>query len=89
LTVVEPVLSTKEPDLAAFRIAADAYSGWVTLRFGKPPIPGQDRVEQGERWAQAQSWYLKSLDTWHRIKNPSRDGPNGFDAGDPAQVAKT
>jgi hypothetical protein len=49
----------------------------------------QDATQQRDLWLQARSWYVKSLDTWPRIQSPSRDGPNGFDADDPAQVAKS
>jgi hypothetical protein len=33
-------------------------------------------------------WYLKSLEAWHRIDHPPV-APAGFDAGDPAKVAKS
>jgi eukaryotic-like serine/threonine-protein kinase len=88
LANVEPLLSTQKPDLAALYTAADAYSGLGDLDLRKATRSGQDRIKQRELWFQARSWYVKSVETWHKIKNPSRDGPNGFDAGDPAQAAK-
>lgn len=88
LAAVEPLLSTQKPDLAALYTAADAYSGLGDIELREATLAGQVREKQRELWLQARPWYVKSLDIWHRIKNPSRDGPNGFDAGDPAQVAK-
>lgn len=88
LAAVEPLLSAQAPDLAALYSAADAYSGLGDLELrGASHFP-KDHAQQREIWSQARSWYVKSLDAWHRIKNPVRDGPNGFDAGDPAKVAK-
>jgi serine/threonine protein kinase len=86
---VTPVLSSEEPQLAALYIAADAYSGLGGIELRAATLAGQEHEKQREHLAQARSWYLKSLDAWHRIKNPSRDGPNDFDAGDPAQVSKS
>jgi serine/threonine protein kinase len=89
LAAVEPLLSVQEPDLAALYTAADAYSGLGDVERIEATRSAQDQVKQRELWLQARAWYVKSLDTWHRIQSPSRDGPNGFDAGDPAQVAKS
>ncbi len=88
LAAVEPPLSTKQPDLAALYTAADAYSGLGDIELRKAAHSSQNLAMQKELWSQARSWYVKSLDTWHRIERPGRDGPNGFDAGDPAQVEK-
>jgi len=88
LAAVEPMLSAQAPDLAALYTAADAYSGLGDLQLREARRFHKDQAQQREIWSQARSWYVKSLDAWHRIKNPVRDGPNGFDAGDPAQVAK-
>jgi len=89
LAALEPLLSAREPDIAVLYTAADAYSGLGDLERREASHAGQDGIHQRDLWLQARSWYVKSLDTWHRIQNPSRDGPNGFDAGDPAQVAKS
>ena len=88
LAAVEPLLSTQAPDLAALYTAADAYSGLGDLQLREASHFPKGHAQQREIWSQARSWYVKSLDAWRRIKNPARDGPNGFDAGDPAQVAK-
>jgi eukaryotic-like serine/threonine-protein kinase len=89
LASVEPLLSTHEPGLAALYTAADAYSGLGDIELREATRSDQDHIKQREFWLQARSWYVKSIDTWRKIKNPSRDGPNGFDAGDPAKVAKS
>jgi len=85
LNFVEPVLSTQRPDPAVMYLAADAYSGLGKLRL-REALQSRDEPAKGrERWIQARSWYLKSLDVWHRIEHPR---PNRFDAGDPGEVAK-
>jgi eukaryotic-like serine/threonine-protein kinase len=89
LAAVEPLLSAREPDIAVLYTAADAYSGLGDLQRREAGRADQVGAPRRELWLQARSWYVKSLDTWHRIQSPSRDGPNGFDAGDPAQVAKS
>jgi serine/threonine protein kinase/tetratricopeptide (TPR) repeat protein len=89
LAAVEPLLSAREPDIAVLYTAADAYSGLGDLERREARRADQDGIPQRNLWLQARSWYVKSLDTWHRIQSPSRDGPNGFDAGDPTQVAKS
>lgn len=89
LAAIEPLLSTPEPDLAALYTAADAYSGLGDLDLWEATHSSEDHAKQRGSCTLARSWYVKSLGAWHRIKNPSRDGPNGFDAGDPAQVAKS
>jgi tetratricopeptide (TPR) repeat protein len=86
LAAVEPLLSAQAPDLAALYTAADAYSGLGDLQLREASHFPKDHTQQREIWSQAHSWYVKSLDAWQRIKNPVRDGPNGFDAGDPARV---
>jgi len=85
LAAGEPLLSAQEPDLAALYTAADAYSGLGDLQLREATHHPQGAVST-ELWSQARSWYVKSLGAWNRIKNPVRDGPNGFDAGDPARV---
>lgn len=87
LAAVEAPLSAREPDLAVLYTAADAYSGLGDVQLREATHHPQG-AESAELWSQARSWYVKSLGAWHRIKNPVRDGPNGFDAGDPTQVAK-
>jgi len=90
LAAVEPMLSAAQaPDLAALYTAADAYSGLGDLQLREASHSSKDLAQQREIWSQARSWYVKSLDAWHRIKNPARDGPNGFDAGDPARVVRS
>ena len=89
LAAVEPLLSAREPDIAVLYTAADAYSGLGDLERREASHANRDGTKERDLWLQARSWYVKSLDAWHRIQRPSRDGPNGFDAGDPAQVAKS
>jgi eukaryotic-like serine/threonine-protein kinase len=85
LTFVEPLISTQKPDPALLYLAADSYSGLGDLELRKAH-QSHDRAKQKEKWIAARSWYLKSLDAWHRIEHPR---PNSFDAGDPAEVAKS
>jgi serine/threonine protein kinase len=88
LAVVEPALSARVPELDALYTAADAYSGLGDLKLKDARIPGQSVAHQRANWADARSSYLKSLENWHRIKHPNHSAPNGFDVGDPANVAK-
>jgi eukaryotic-like serine/threonine-protein kinase len=86
LNFVEPVISKQKPDPAVLYLAADSYSGLGDLELQKARQSHHDPAKQRERWIAARSWYLKSLDAWHRIEHPR---PNAFDAGDPAEVAKS
>lgn len=86
LSFVEPVISTQKPDPAVRYLAADSYSGLGDLELRKARQFRHDPAKRRERWIAARSWYLKSLDAWHRIEHPR---PNAFDARDPAEVAKS
>ncbi len=88
LVVVEPVLTTQTPALDALYTAADAYSGLGDLKLNEARAPGQSVAHRRATWTDARSLYLKSLENWHRIEHPNHSAPNGFDAGDPANVAK-
>jgi serine/threonine protein kinase len=88
LAVLEPLLLAKTPPLSALYTAADAYSGLGDLRLLEPGRSQHNHANERENWAQAQSWYMKSLGAWHRIEHPSHEAPNGFNAGDPIKVAK-
>lgn len=88
LSVVEPMLIDQSSNLSALYTAADAYSGLGDLSLQEARRQGQTAANARANWIEAHSWYLKSLDTWHRIEHPSHEAPNGFDAGDPAIVKK-
>jgi serine/threonine protein kinase len=89
LVIVEPLISTQKPHLAALYMAADSYSGLGDLNLEEARRPQKNRARQRGNWMQARSWYLKSIEAWHRIEHPSREAPNGVDVGDPSKVAKS
>ena len=89
LNFVEPVLLTQKPDPDVLYLAADSYSGLGDHELRKARQSRQSPAEKRESWIQARSWYLKSLDVWHRIEHPRHAAPRGFDVGDPAKVAKS
>ncbi|HEX8765963.1 MAG TPA: hypothetical protein VF740_12430, partial [Candidatus Acidoferrum sp.] len=88
LTIAERLISNNGGDVNALYVAADAYSGLGYLSSKKARQPGQTASLRKANWTEAQSWYAQSLAAWHRIEHPNRSAMNGFDVGDPAQVAK-
>jgi eukaryotic-like serine/threonine-protein kinase len=88
LKEVEPELVKQNPDASALYLAADSYSGLGDLELRNARQSGGDRATRRLAWTQARIWYLKSLETWRRVEHPLRVAPSGFDAGDPAKVAK-
>lgn len=88
LTIVKPLVANESPDLDALYAAADAYSGLGELSRKRAERPDQDGVQRKSNWTQARSWYEQSQNTWRRIEHPNRTSPNGFQAGDPASVAR-
>lgn len=88
LNVVEPLLSLQAFDPSAPYLAADSYSGLGDLEMLKARQFRGGSAKRRDNWIQARAWYLKSLEAWHRIEHPRPVAPNGFDAGDPARVAK-
>jgi tetratricopeptide (TPR) repeat protein len=88
LKEVEPELVKQNPDASALYLAADSYSGLGDLELGNARQSRGDRATQRLGWTQARIWYLKSLEAWRRVEHPLRVAPSGFDAGDPATVAK-
>jgi hypothetical protein len=75
--------SVRDPPAYA---AADAYSGLGDLTLKNRIGMGSPR--RNATLKEARSWYDKSLSAWKRIKHPNRFTPNGFQAGDPASVAR-
>jgi serine/threonine protein kinase len=88
LREVEPELVKQNPDASALYLAADSYSGLGDLELRNARQSRGDRATRRLAWTQARIWYLKSLETWRRVEHPLRVAPSGFDAGDPAKVAK-
>jgi len=87
LSVVEPLLSAKDPDAQRY-IAVDAYSGLGDLKLQEARESRQGGAKQMESWAQARSWYLKSIDARRQIEHPSPTTPSGFDASDARKVTQ-
>jgi hypothetical protein len=87
LVIVEPLMVTNPPRLDALYTAADAYSGLGDLRLRQI---GTSVASTSRRKARSEAclWYGKSVAVWHQVEHPNRSTPNGFDAGDPALVAK-
>ena len=89
LNFVEPALTRQKPDLNVLYLAADSYSGLGDLQLLKAHHSLKMSVEQREIWTLARSWYLKSIEVWHKIEHhPRHYAPKDFDVGDPATVTK-
>ena len=88
LLIVEPLISTENPDLDALYVAADAYSGLGDISIRKAQRKGQTTDERKSNWAEARSWYQLSLNTWHRFEHPNHTAPNSFQVGDPVTAKK-
>jgi eukaryotic-like serine/threonine-protein kinase len=88
LTIVEPLIPAAPADRDALYTAADAYSGLGELSMNAARQPGLTTAQRKSYWTEAQSSYSQSLNTWHRIEHPNHTGPNSFQVGDPAVVAK-
>jgi len=89
LREVEPKLAKENAEPNILYLAADSYSGLGDLEFRKARQPGQGFAMRRKSWIQARECYIKSLNAWHRIDRPLPVAPTGFDAGDPAKVAKS
>jgi serine/threonine protein kinase len=87
LAIVEPLIAIKLPKIDALYTAADAYSGLGDLSLMEAKTSAQSTSRRKSR-SEACLWYGKSVAAWQQIEHPSRSTPNGFDAGDPAAVAK-
>jgi eukaryotic-like serine/threonine-protein kinase len=87
LDMASPLIASEIPNLDALYVAADAYAGLASVSVRKAKRSPQ-AAEQKQNWADARSWYEMSLSTWQRIGHPNHIAPNGFQAGDPAIVAK-
>lgn len=88
LAFAEPLISAGNADPNVFYVAADAYSGLGDLSLKRAMQSGQTTADRKASWAEARSWYLKSLAAWGHIEHPNRMVMNGFEAGDPAKVEK-
>jgi len=88
LAIVEPLTAASAPDLDALYASADAYFGLGELSRKKAQQRGLARSQQQVSWAEAKTWYEKSMSAWHRIEHPNHTAPDFFQVGDPAVVAK-
>ncbi len=88
LAIVKPLIANESADLDALYAAADAYSGLGDLSSKQAQQPDQSGAKRRSNWTEAGSWYEQSLSIWRRIEHPNRATPNGFQAGDPAIVAR-
>ena len=86
LTILEPLLGAQPIDLDTLYAAADAYSGLGELSLKK--AQGSASSQRNPGWIEAQSWYLRSQNTWQRIPHPNHAAPNSFQVGDPNTVGK-
>lgn len=88
LSIAEPLISADASDLDALYSAADAYSGLGKLCMKRAQRPGQSVEQRKSNLSEARSWYVKSVDTWHRIEHPNHTAPGSFHVGDPVVVAR-
>jgi hypothetical protein len=88
LNVVEQMVLLQKFDPSGLYLAADSYSGLGDLEMQKARQSRGDCARQRDDWMQARAWYVKSLETWHKIEHPLPMTPSGFDAGDPVKVVR-
>ena len=88
LAIVESLFTTSKPSAQGYYTAADSYAGLGDLELKEARQAATRVASQKENLIQARSWYLKSIDAWRRIEHPKLSSANGFDVGDPANVAK-
>jgi len=87
LAIVDQIAAREPYILDASYVAADAYSG-----LGDLSEPGSTRGsssrQQSQSWADARSWYQRSLGAWERIQNPGARTPAGLQCGNSKRVAR-
>jgi serine/threonine protein kinase len=88
LKEVEPELAKQNSDPSVPYLAADSYSGLGDLQLRMARQSHRDQATRRIEWTQAKTWYLKSVEAWRRVEHPLPVAPSGFDAGDPAEVAR-
>jgi tetratricopeptide (TPR) repeat protein len=87
LTFAEEFASLNPPNESAVYAAADAYAG-LGSAFVQRAREERTSSNQSEKWAEARSWFRRSLNSWQQIRNPGAMSPNGFFAGDPKEPAR-
>jgi hypothetical protein len=88
LRKLEPELAKQNPDPSVPYWEADSYSGLGDLEQRKARQSSETPSKRRGSWTQARAWYVKSLETWHKIEHPLPMTPSGFDAGDPVKVVR-
>lgn len=89
LSESEPMVSDHPPVLMALYVTADAYFGLGELSFKKAHSGGQTPESRKANWAEANLWFAKSVETWHRIGHPTGSVPGtALYFGDPASAEK-
>ena len=88
LAILTPIAAAHPSNLDAHYAMADACFGLGELSLRDARQRGQSNQKRRAGYEEAQSWFKQSLDAWHRIGHPNHSAPNGFQAGDPAVVAR-
>lgn len=83
LQVIEPAATAQPANLLAKYIAAEIYGGLGDLASEN----AEREIERVDHWKETCEWYQKSLDMWKQLPLHNAIAPNGFEVGDPAQVA--
>jgi len=81
IAALEELTAVSPENVEVLYAAADTYAGmgdWVTK--GKP----MGAVDPGDPI----SWYSKSLSVWQKVPHYGPVSPNGFEAGNPREVAR-
>lgn len=78
--------SLEHMDIPALYAAAEAHAGLGDIAADEART-APDSAVRSKLWNDARISYKKSLQTWEKIPNPARLGPNGYLARDPRQVA--
>jgi tetratricopeptide (TPR) repeat protein len=65
---------------------ADTYAGMGDVEMAREKSNGKSGKEPALR--QASAWFQKSMSIWQKIPHRRPVSPNGFEAGDPRDIAR-
>ena len=81
----ENLLNNSPGNIEVLYALADTYAGLGDLKMAGVKSGG---AAKPATLRQAAAWFEKSLDLWQRIPHRGPVSPNGFEAGDPRDVAR-
>jgi tetratricopeptide (TPR) repeat protein len=88
LETTTPSLVTALQDVPAYYAAADGYAGLGDATLGEARSAKSDD-ERSKLIANARDFYVKSVEYWQKIPNPSRVSPSVFVVKSEGEVARS